>query len=257
MTRVVALAAALALAVGGGLPAAAQGDVVPLEITAEKGLEWRRSENSLLAQGSVVVTRGPTRLEAESVNAYYRKADEGGSEEIYRVDASGNVRISSEDALAYGDSAAYDLDQSVFVLTGGTPRFEATNVTVRAMQNLEYWQSKQLAVARGGAVATSGDRRIAADVLSAFVARDRSGKTLLRKVEAFGGVLITTADDRASGDEAVYDAAKGIATLCGNVEIRRGENTLRGKCAEVDLNTGVSRLIGGGGGVRGLVTPDN
>jgi hypothetical protein len=41
------------------------------------------------------------------------------------------------------------------------------------------------------------------------------------------------------------------------VEIRRGPSVLKGKCAEVNLNTGVSRLIGGGGSVKGLMQPPN
>jgi lipopolysaccharide export system protein LptA len=70
-------------------------------------------------------------------------------------------------------------------------------------------------------------------------------------------VSISTPEDSAKGNEAVYDAKTGVATLCGNVEIRRGPSVLKGKCAEVNLNTGVSRLIGGGGSVKGLVQPPN
>lgn len=260
MTRVVRIGRAavfVALAVFAAAPGAAQ-DRDPLEITAEDSLEWRRNDNTLIAQGKVVVTRGKVRLRAESVSAYYRDAGAGGADkqqEIYRVDASGDVRIDSDGAQAFGGSAAYDLDQAVFVLTGGTPRFEARDLVVTASQNLEYWQERQLAVARGAAVAQTGDRRIVADVLSAYVAPDREGETTLRRVEAFGGVLITTSTERASGDQALYDAETGVATLCGSVEIRRGDNSLKGNCAEFDLNTGVSRLVGGGGGIRGLVRP--
>lgn len=254
----IGLAAAFAmLAV---VSARAQDGGSPLEITAEDTLEWRRNENVLVAQGKVVVTRDTVRLRAETVSAYYRDAKmdgAGGKQEVYRVDATGDVRIDSDGTQAFGGSAAYDLDQAVFVLTGGSPRFTASDLTVTASRNLEYWQEKQLAVARGEAVAEAGGRRISADVLSAYVGDDGNGKLSLRKVEAFGGVLISTAEERASGDQAVYDAESGIATLCGNVEIHRGGNALRGKCAEFNLNTGDSRLIGGGGGIRGLVRPPN
>lgn len=249
--------AALALLLAGTpwLPVTAQTPVSPLRIEAEEGLEWRRDEQSLVAQGKVVLTRGSTELRAETVSAHYRDSTNGDGQEVYRVDASGTVRISSDGTQAFGDSAAYDLDQGIFVLTGKTPRLEAVDLTVTATQNLEYWEAKNLAVARGAAVAKSRDRRIAADVISAYVEPSESGKTGLRRVEAFGKVVITTAEDHASGDKAVYDAATGIATLCGDVEIRRGDNRLRGRCAEVDLNSGVSRLIGGGGGIDGLVAP--
>ncbi len=237
------------------LPASAQELAFPLEIVAEDGLEWRRDEQSLVAQGKVVLTRGNTELRAHSVSAHYRDNARGDGQEVYRVDASGAVRVTSDGTQAFGDNAAYDLDQGIFVLTGKSPRLEATNLTVTAAQNLEYWEAKNLAVARGAAVAKSHDRRIAADVISAYVEPSDTGKSELQRVEAFGRVVITTPLDRAIGDEAVYDARSGVATLCGDVEIRRGESSLRGRCAEVDLNSGVSRLIGGGGGIKGLVVP--
>jgi lipopolysaccharide export system protein LptA len=233
--------------------AAAQASPEPVEITAQEGLEWRQTEKALIAEGSVVLTRGTTKLQAHTVSAYYRDDTAGDRQEVYRVDASGSVQIASDGATGYGDNAAYDLDQGVFVLTGNEPRLEATNLTVTASQNLEYWEQKKLAVARGGAVAESGNRKIVADILSAYVEPSGDDRSKLQRVEAIGAVVITTPDDTAKGQEAVYVAATGLATLCGEVEIRRGANVLRGKCAEVNLNTGVSRLVGGGGNVTGLV----
>lgn len=233
--------------------ALAQTATEPVEITAQDGLEWRQKEKALIAEGSVVLTRGAMKLRADTVSAYYRDRADSDQQEVYRVDASGDVRIASDGTTGYGDSAAYDLDQSVFVLSGAKPRLEATNLTVTAAQNLEYWEKKKLAIARGGAKAESGNRKITADVLSAYVEPSGAGSTKLRRVEAIGSVVITTPDDMAKGKEAVYEAASGLATLCGDVEIRHGTNVLRGNCAEVNLNTGVSRLIGGGGNVTGLV----
>lgn len=236
--------------------AAAQAAAEPVEITAQEGLEWRQNDKTLIAEGSVVLTRGAMKLQAETVSAHYRDQTAGDQQEVYRVDAAGGVRIASDGTVGYGDNAAYDLDQGVFVLSGKDPRLEATELTVTASQNLEYWEQKNLAIARGGAVAEIGDRKIVADILSAYVEPSEEGEGRLRRVEAIGGVVISTPDDMAKGREAVYDAASGVATLCGDVEIRRGDNVLRGKCAEVNLNTGVSRLVGGGGSVTGQVRQD-
>lgn len=230
---------------------------IPIEISAGGGLEWRRNEKVLVAAGGVVLTRGTMKMEADSVSAWYREAKDGKDQEVYRIDAAGKVRLASDGAKGFGESAAYDLDQGVFVLSGGKPRFEAEQLVVTAARSLEYWEVKQLAVARGGAVAENGDRKIRADVISAYVQPAGGGKTELSRVEAIGGVQISTPDDSAKGNEAVYDAKSGVATLCGDVEIRRGPSVLKGKCAEVNLNTGVSRLIGGGGSVKGLVQPPN
>lgn len=244
----------LAAILAAGTAAAAE---IPIEITAGEGLEWRRSEKLLVAAGGVVLTRGTMKMEAETVSAWYREGEGGKDQEVYRIDATGEVRLASDGAKGFGESAAYDLDQGVFVLSGGSPRFEAQQLTVTASQNLEYWEAKRLAVARGEAVAESGNRKISADVISAYIEQTDGDKTELKRVEAIGSVQITTPDDFASGREAVYDAKTGVATLCGSVEIRRGASVLKGRCAEVNLNTGVSRLIGGGGSIKGLVQPQN
>jgi lipopolysaccharide export system protein LptA len=246
-----------AMLTAAGISTAVLAAEIPIEISAGDGLEWRRAEKVLVAAGGVELTRGPMRLEAETVRAWYRDGKGGKDQEVYRIDAAGKVRLVSDGAKGFGDSAAYDLDQGVFVLSGGKPRFEAEQLTVTASQNLEYWETKQLAVARGEAEARSGNRKITADVISAYVVSGDDGKTELSRVEAIGNVRITTPDDSASGNQAVYDAKSGLATLCENVEIRRGPSILKGSCAEVNLNTGVSRLIGGGGSVKGLVqSPD-
>jgi lipopolysaccharide export system protein LptA len=240
-----------------GFAVPAQAAEIPIEITAGDGLEWRRNEKVLVAAGGVVLKRGTMKLEADSVSAWYRDGKDSQNQEVYRIDAVGNVRLASDGAKGFGENAAYDLDQGVFVLSGGKPRFEAEQLVVTATQNLEYWEVKQLAVARGGAVAENGNRKIRADVISAYVESADDRKTELSRVEAIGGVRISTPEDSAKGNEAVYDAKSGVATLCGNVEVRRGPSVLKGKCAEVNLNTGVSRLIGGGGSIKGLVQPPN
>ncbi len=245
-------------AAGSGLApqALAQAKGAPLEIEADGGIEWRRDEQSLVATGNVLVVRGEMEIRADTVGARYRPRKDGDGDEIYRVDATGNVRILSDGARAFGDSAAYDMDQSVFVLSGGKPRLETADLKITANRNLEYWEARQLAVARGGAVAVSGERKLTAEVLSAYVMDGKDGELELKRLEAVGKVRLTSTDIVATGDEAIYDAVTGIVTLCGNVDITRGQNRMRGKCAEVNLNTGVSRLLGGGGRIKGLVQPN-
>jgi len=54
---------------------------------------------------------------------------------------------------------------------------------------------------------------------------------------------VSTATDTGRGDYGVYNADTGIVTLLGNVTISRGENTIRGQYAVVDLNNNVSRML--------------
>jgi lipopolysaccharide export system protein LptA len=98
--------------------------------------------------------------------------------------------------------------------------------------------------------AASGPGQSTSDDLAA------SGK--IEKVEAFGHVSVRTPTDTAIGDRAVYVPDTGIARLAGHVHITRGQNQLSGQEAEVNMKTGISRLLRGNSArVSGLVEPND
>ncbi len=109
-------------------------------------------------------------------------------------------------------------------------------------------------MARGDAIVVGEDGRLRADILTAHIVQ--GGAEGFDQIDAFGNVLVSTGAEIARGDEGVYNPTTGIATLCGNVRITRGKNQLNGACAEINLKTGNSRLIGDGRRVKGLITPD-
>ncbi|MFN8984430.1 MAG: LptA/OstA family protein, partial [Alphaproteobacteria bacterium] len=75
-------------------------------------------------------------------------------------------------------------------------------------------------------------------------------------VEAYGRVEIRTAEEVIRGDSGVYTPPNGLARLLGNVRIVRGDNTLTGQEAIVNMQTGISRLVATPGErVRGLIVP--
>jgi lipopolysaccharide export system protein LptA len=83
-----------------------------------------------------------------------------------------------------------------------------------------------------------------------------SGK--LEKVDAFGHVSVRTPTDTAIGDRAVYVPDTGIARLAGSVRITRGQNQLDGQEAEVNMKTGIARLLPSSTGrVSGLIVPND
>lgn len=283
----------------------------PIAVTASDGIEWRQNERMVIARGGARAVRGAVTVAADRLIAHYRKkggaapaagvtpanggaaapagltgsdTDASGNE-IFRVEAVGNVHIFTPTDHAEGDRAVYDLDQAVLVMTGRKLKLTTPSDVLTARDDLEYWAQKHMAVARGDAVVVSNDgRRLAADTLVAYTSEGqptppasaatrttgadaRAGKAAdeplatsgkLQKVEAFGHVSVRTATETVTGDRAVYVPDSGIARLAGNVRITRGQNQLNGSEAEVNLKTGVSRLISGGGGrVQGLVVPND
>ncbi len=49
--------------------------------------------------------------------------------------------------------------------------------------------------------------------------------------------------DTVTGDRGVYVPDTGIARIVGNVRITRGENQMNGQAAEVNMKTGIARLL--------------
>jgi lipopolysaccharide export system protein LptA len=254
----------------------------PVEVTATDGIEWRQAEQVVVARGDARAVRDGVTLEADRLLARYRPraaaaaaatADSpvGGSE-IWRMEAEGNVRISTATDRAQGDRAIYDIDRAVMVMSGRDLRLATADSTVTARDSLEYWPQRRMAVARGAAVVESvEDRRLAADVIVAYFLPDQPGQSAARspaaraapgegsrldRVEVFGNVEIRTAQEVVRGDRGVYSPVTGLGRLLGNVRITRGENQLNGQEAIVNLRSGVSRLVAAPGArVQGLVTP--
>ncbi len=207
-----------------------------------------------------------------------------GNNEIYRLEAVGNVHIYTATDQAFGDHAVYDIDQAVLVMTGHNLHIITPQQTMSARDTLEYWSQKHMSVGRGNAVVNTSDgRRLTADVLVGYTVdpnappgaapvqkvaaaapakpgtdplADASGK--LQRVDAFGHVEVRTATEIIHADKGVYIPDTGIARLAGNVHMTRGQNQLNGDNAVINMRTGVSTLVRDPGQrVEGLVVPND
>lgn len=274
----------------------------PIEVTSRGGMEWRQNEQVVIARGDARAVRGDVTVIGDTLIAHYRKkanaaaaaagtgntlvpGTDTGNNEIYRLEADGNVKIFNKTDIAVGDHAIYDIDQAVMLLTGKNLSLTTPSQVMTARDTMEYWSQKHMAVGRGDAtVVTSDGRRLAADVLVGFTApQQQAGATpvstagpkpkvpaapgsdplaaggKLQRVEAFGHVVIRTAAETITGDRAVYVADSGMARIAGHVRITRGLNQLNGDEALVNMHTGISTLVRepGNGRVEGLVVPND
>jgi lipopolysaccharide export system protein LptA len=242
----------------------------PLEVVADGGIEWRQNNKLFIARGNARATRGEVTIYADEITAAYRDAPDaqgGMRSKVFRLEAAGAVRIVSTEEKAFGDRVVYDVDSEVFVLTGRSIRLITETDEIRSRDSLEYWAAKKLAVARGQAVAIRGERRLRADILTAHFhtgerAKGGDDRGRIELIEAFDNIWIRTPTDVVRGDRGAYDVESGIATLAGSVKITRGGNQLNGDYAQVNLRTGVSRLLAdpagaaGSGRVFGLIRPE-
>ncbi|HEX3884130.1 MAG TPA: LptA/OstA family protein [Stellaceae bacterium] len=261
-------------------------DAQPIQIQADSGIEWQQNTKTYVARGHAVATRGPTELHADTLIAHYRDAkggNAGGNTEIYRVDAEGNVLIRKEGETIIGDRAVYDVDQAVGVVTGKNLKVTTATDTITARDRFDWYDQKQIGVARGDAVAVRNGKTIRADVLTAYMTKNpapgpakpgdkpKQARTpvaakpgapglvkpggnedsKLSRVDAQGHVVVTNGTDVGQSDYGVYNAQTGIVTLIGNAVITRDKDVIRGQYAVMDLNTNVSRMMPSSAGTPG------
>jgi lipopolysaccharide export system protein LptA len=70
------------------------------------------------------------------------------------------------------------------------------------------------------------------------------------RIDASGGVVITSPSETARGDFAVYDLDQGLITMVGNVRLERGGSFLNGGRLTIDLDSGRAVMDGGLRGVN-------
>ena len=72
----------------------------------------------------------------------------------------------------------------------------------------------------------------------------------INRIDASGGVTVTSPSETARGDFAVYDLNEGLITMVGNVRLDRGGSFLSGGRLTIDLDTGRAVMDGGLRGVN-------
>lgn len=224
----------------------------PLEITADKTLEWLRGVKQFIARGNALAVQGTASVAAQTLTADYREGKESNIE-IHTLTAENNVVLKSGTDTAYGDRAVYDLDQGLATLTGQDLRLVSPGQTITAQDRFEYWTNTGKVHAIGNAVVIrpkpqGGQDRLLAKKITATLKKDANGKQALDTIEAFDNVVITTPTEKITGAYGIYRAATNKAELTGGVTITRGPNILKGVRAVVDLNTNTSKIFGGGAG---------
>ena len=99
-----------------------------IEITADT-LEVRQSENVAIFEGSVHAVQGELVLNADILTVRYRETEGGqGNLGVSRIDAEGNVVITSPGETAQGQRGVYNVEQGRIDLAGGVILHQGNNI---------------------------------------------------------------------------------------------------------------------------------
>lgn len=136
---------------------------------------------------------------------------------------------------------------------------------------LEVRQSEQLAIFSGDVIAGQGTLRLTSDKLDVFYSeQEDDGATAetesaadadtgaIERLIATGNVFLSNGTETAQGKTGTYDVTTGIVTMEGSVVLTQGGNAISGNNLEIDLNTGVGKVLGGSTGrVKSVFTPSS
>jgi lipopolysaccharide export system protein LptA len=107
----------------------------------------------------------------------------------------------------------------------------------------------------------SGEAKSPAVPAAKASATENNVQQRIKRIEAFGGVIVMSKDQKATGDRADFDIKSNTVTLLGNVVVTQGPNVMKGDKLIVDLSTSRARMEAGTKGspgrVQGLFVPSS
>ena len=141
--------------------------------------------------------------------------------------------------LAFGGAPAQGQDAASAL------RGHNTNAPVDvAADRIEVQDRADRAIFSGNVVARQAALTLNAGRVT--VAYSSRGGIEIERIDASGGVTMTSPSETARGQFAIYDLQERIITLVGDVILTRGESRVSGGRLVLDLDTGRAVMDGGG-----------
>jgi lipopolysaccharide export system protein LptA len=131
-----------------------------------------------------------------------------------------------------------------------------------AADRIELQDRSDRALLSGNVEIRQGDMTLRAPRVT--VAYTRAGGTEIQRLDASGGVTVTSPSETARSQFAIYDFDRRLITMLGGVTLSRNGSNVNGGRLVIDLNTGRAAVdgsavgsTGSGGRVTGRFTvPD-
>lgn len=212
-----------------------------IKLNADERIEYHQDEQSLIAVGNAIASKGDMSIKADNLIGFYDKKNKN---KISRVEAHKNVIMTSAQTKAWGNDLVYDVKADSAVLTGTPARIKTPDAEIISTGPMTYWQSQQKAIAKQNVIITDKQgNQVFADEMTAYFTTDDSKKMVIDKVDIVDNIKIITKDAEITAKSGTYFAIDKIIKLFDDVTINQKGNILKGALAETDLNTGISKML--------------
>ena len=215
----------------------------PIEIYADNGIEWHKNSKKYVALGNARAVSGGLSLKSDKIEAFYNETKDS-SMDIANVIAKRNVVIQDKKMkITGGNFAEYNVKKDYFKVNGSRLKLTSQKNILRSNNKMEYWRSKGVAVATGKAEAQKENEFIVKADRLVWNLYEIDKKITVKKIIGFSNVSIRSNNEVAFSDKGIYNNITEVCKLFGNVRLQRGDSFLTGEYAEVDLKSGISKIL--------------
>lgn len=158
-------------------------------------------------------------------------------------------------------------DKEKLAIFTGNVYVQQGDTTMRSPELRVYYEAdeknKKGAKKKTGAAAEPGATPVAATRTPSgnVTATEKNVSQKIKKIEALGGVIVTSKEQKATGNRADFMMKENIVILTGNVVVSQGQNVMRGDKLIVELNSSKAHMEAGTkdkpGRVQGLFLPSD
>ncbi|WP_051630634.1 LptA/OstA family protein [Afifella pfennigii] len=152
-------------------------------------------------------------------------------------EAFGGFSASSDDPILVEADRLEVRDEEKIAIYSGNVKVRQAETVLETTELIVYYSGNQTEAQEGAGDAEAEDG-------TASALGGGPGASITR-IEAEGGVIVTTEDKTATGEQAVFDMETEVVTLLGNVILTQGDNVVRGEKLVVDLTTKQAEMMGG------------
>jgi lipopolysaccharide export system protein LptA len=154
-------------------------------------------------------------------------------------------------------------DKDKLAIFSGNVYVQQGDTNMRCPELKVYYEGEVKGAPKDSSGAASETKSAAAPAAAPGAAKasttENNVQQRIKRIEAQGGVIVVSKDQKATGDRADFDIKSNTVTLLGNVVVTQGPNVMKGDKLIVDLSTSRARMEAGTkanpGRVQGLFVP--
>jgi lipopolysaccharide transport protein LptA len=213
---------------------------IPIELSAEGGIEFNQNKSTVTASKNVTLTKADINLTSDTLTAFFND-----NKKITKIIASGNVEITSAEETVMANTITYTLTNEKISVEGSPARLIYKDDEISAENGITFNRKTGIATAKSAAITQKpSNRTLSANVITAHF-NNQNTPAALEKAEASGNVKIVNDDQIITGEKGMYNVSKNEARLIGNISIEQENTHIGGGEIIVNFDTGISKILPG------------